>query len=93
MAAIGEGEGEGHAVYGAPQMMPEAGSGHCRSDLGILDLGALEKAELKDREQLDRVSLGNDFPMRGRKRMGPGACGSGGGEEWDLGWSLDWFPA
>lgn len=71
--------------------MPEAGSGHCRSDLGILDLGALEKAEPKDRGRLDGVSLGNDFPIRGRKRVGPGACGSGIGEERDLG-APDWFP-
>lgn len=53
--------------------------------MGNSDLGALEKAELKNRERLDRVSLGNDFPIRGRNRGGPGACGSGGGEERGLG--------
>lgn len=51
-------------------MMTEAGNGQCGSDLGILTWELLRK--LSSRIESDwMVSLGNDFPHKGKE-----ACGS-----------------
>lgn len=56
-------------------MMPEAGSGQCRSDLGILTWELLRKVSSRTESDWMECPWGMTSPIRGRISAGPGACG------------------